>query len=58
MDWQRGEMVAVGVVTDGAAAHTRIEQVLQLQDGRWNGKLALRFKPVTPGAAAAVAAKD
>jgi hypothetical protein len=58
MDWQKGEMVAVGQVTDGTIAHTRVEQVLQLQDGKRSGRLAIRFVPDTPGSTGTVAAKD
>jgi hypothetical protein len=58
MDWQRGEMRVAGLVTDGAVADTRLEQVLRLQDGERNGSLTLHFLPRTAGSVAAVSAKD
>ena len=45
MDWKRGEMVMVGAITDGTGVDTRIEQVLQFRDPKWNGNLTLRFQP-------------
>jgi hypothetical protein len=58
MDWKRGEMLVAGLVTDGAAADTRVEQVLQLRDAKWNGSLRLRFLSGTAKSVAAETVKD
>jgi len=58
MDWKRGEMVVVGAITDGTGVDTRIEQVLQLRDAKWNGNLRLRLQPGAVKAVAAVTARD
>lgn len=57
MDWREGRMIAAGVITDGAGADSRLEQVLQL-DRKWNGSLTLRFRSNPPASVAAVTAKD
>jgi hypothetical protein len=58
MDWKGGEMVMVGAITDGTGVDTRIEQVLQLRDAKWNGNLTVRLQPRAGKAVAAVTARD
>ncbi len=58
MDWTRGEMLGVGLVTDGAAANTRLEHVFRIRDAKWNGSLKLRFLSGTAESVAAVTVKD
>ena len=58
MDWKQGEMLVTGIVTDGPAADTRVEQVLDLQDARWNGKLRLHFLPDPRQSVATAAERD
>jgi hypothetical protein len=57
MDWEERRMIAAGVITDGAGADTRLEQVLQL-DRKWSGSLTLRFQSNPPASVAAATAKD
>jgi hypothetical protein len=49
MDWQNGEMRVTGVVTDGAAVHARLEQVLRLESPGRSGRLTLHFPIQTAG---------
>ena len=58
MDWKQGEMVVVGAITDGTGVDTRIEQVLQLRDAKWNGSLRLRFRPGAEKSVAAVTTRE
>ena len=58
MDWTRGEMLGVGLVTDGPAASMRLEHVFRIRDAEWNGSLTFRFLPRATESVAAVTAKD
>jgi hypothetical protein len=58
MDWTRGEMLGVGLVTDGAAANTRLEHVFRIRDAEWNGSLTFRFLPRAEESVAVVTVKD
>jgi hypothetical protein len=58
MDWTKGEILLRGLVTDGPATGTEVEQLLRLRDSKWNGSLMLRFQTRNTESAAAVTAKD
>jgi hypothetical protein len=57
MDWSKGEMLLTGLITDGRATGSEVEQLLRLRDSKWNGSLML-FQSRNTHSVAAVAAKE